>query len=156
MLFRSRYSWVGVGDEFQRAFFERRMSISHLGMLNDSRYSVLYKSGCEAYSKWSCFTLNLLGDPEMPVWREMPRPLEVQFKQLLKVSEPLVVNVASSGKPLYGVGVHLQRDGFTRFAETDQDGNATFKMNKAPLGQYELVVTRLGYLPVFEQIQIVG
>lgn len=152
----TRYSWVGLGDEFQRAFFERLMSIRHLGMLNDSRYSIAYKSGCDVYSKWSCFTLNLLGDPEMPVWREMPRPLEVQFKPLMKVSEPLVVNIASSGKPLSGVGVHLQRDAFTRFAKTDQDGKVTFKVSKAPVGNYELVVTKIGYLPIFEQIQIVA
>jgi hypothetical protein len=152
----TRFSWVGLGDEFQRAFFERLTSIRHLGMLNDSRYSIVYKSGCDTYNKWSCFTLNLLGDPEMPVWRELPKPLQVQFKQLLKVSEPLVVNVASNGEALHGVGVHLQHDGFTRYAETDQDGNATFKMSKAPLGPCELVVTRMGYLPVFEQIQIVA
>jgi hypothetical protein len=61
----TRFSWIGLGDDFQRAFFHQMVSTRHLGLLNDSRCNLLQTAG--AYSKWVIFTLNLMGNPETPV-----------------------------------------------------------------------------------------
>jgi hypothetical protein len=66
----TRFSWIGVGDNFQRAFFHRLVSTRHLGLLNDSRISVYGTTGYySGYERWAIFTLNLLGDPELQVYR---------------------------------------------------------------------------------------
>ena len=62
----TRFSWIGVGDNFQRAFFHRLTTTRHLGLLNDSRIGVYGSSGYwSGYDRWAIFTLNLLGDPEL-------------------------------------------------------------------------------------------
>ncbi len=66
----TRFSWIGVGDNFQRAFFHRLTTTRHLGLLNDSRVSVFGTTGYwQGYERWAIFTLNLLGDPELQVYR---------------------------------------------------------------------------------------
>jgi hypothetical protein len=77
----TRFSWIGVGDDFQRAFFHRLTATRHLGLLNDSRVDVYGTSGAwSGYERWAIFTLNLLGDPEMQVYRGQVswRPLRVE------------------------------------------------------------------------------
>ena len=37
----SRYSWIGVGDNFQRAFFRRLTTTTHLGLLHDMRCNIV-------------------------------------------------------------------------------------------------------------------
>ena len=66
----TRFSWIGVGDDFQRGFFHRLTATRHLGLLNDSRISVYGTTGnWRGYDRWAIFTLNLLGDPELQVYR---------------------------------------------------------------------------------------
>lgn len=60
----SRFSWIGVGDDVQRAFFHRLVSTPHLGLLNDARIGSI---SMDAYGHWIMLSLNLMGDPEMPV-----------------------------------------------------------------------------------------
>jgi hypothetical protein len=71
----TRFSWVGMGDDFQRAFFHRLASTRHLGLLHDSRMTVLGTTGYAGnYECWTMFAMNLTGDPEMQVYREaLPR-----------------------------------------------------------------------------------
>ncbi|HST49454.1 C25 family cysteine peptidase [Jatrophihabitans sp.] len=81
----TRFSWIGVGDNFQRAFFHRLTATRHLGLLNDSRVTVFGTTGYWAgYERWAIFTLNLLGDPELQVYREPVRwrRLEVDLGKL--------------------------------------------------------------------------
>lgn len=66
----TRFSWISVGDDFQRAFFHRLTTTRHLGLLNDSRVNVFGTTGFwQGYERWAIFTLNLLGDPELQVYR---------------------------------------------------------------------------------------
>ncbi|RIK14656.1 MAG: hypothetical protein DCC50_10595, partial [Acidobacteria bacterium] len=80
----SRFSWIGIGDDFQRAFFRRLRTTRHLGLLNDTRVAVAAASSPNAYWRWPVFTLNLLGDPELRVRRQARRPL------LLDIAEDLL------------------------------------------------------------------
>lgn len=89
----SRFSWIGIGDDFQRAFFRRLAGTRHLGMLNDTKVAVAAGNSPSAYWRWPVFTLNLLGDPELRVRRQARRPLRLELS-----------------------------DGFTRLRVTELDG----------------------------------
>src|SRR5262249_5335476 len=91
----TRFSWIGVGDNFQRAFFHRLTSTRHLGLVADSRIGMLNENTgfWKLYNKWVIFSLNLTGDPEMPVWNGTPAHLEVSHAQRLDKRLPFLVDV---------------------------------------------------------------
>jgi hypothetical protein len=67
----TQFGWEGVDEHFQRAFFHRLVSTRHLGLLADSRCALVNEvtgGDFRLYNKWVIFALNLLGDPEMPIW----------------------------------------------------------------------------------------
>jgi hypothetical protein len=64
----SRYGWIGVGDDFRKEFFRTRANgARHLARCNDSRFN-LANGG--HWMRWHAIEQNLIGDPEMPVWRD--------------------------------------------------------------------------------------
>jgi hypothetical protein len=72
----TRFSWIGLGDDFERAFFHALVNTRHLGLMHNSRLNVLFTSSrgpLDHYNKWSVLALNLLGDPEMEVRKTKPR-----------------------------------------------------------------------------------
>jgi hypothetical protein len=72
----TRFSWIGAGDDFQRAFFKRLTLTRHLGLLNDIRCSMVNDFHGSIDSKWTCLSLNLMGDPEMPIWLRRPPAID--------------------------------------------------------------------------------
>jgi hypothetical protein len=74
----TRFSWVGAGDDFQRLFWQRLATTPHVGLLADSRCELLHTASAHPpVTKWSILSLNLLGDPELPIWSRRPRTLRV-------------------------------------------------------------------------------
>ena len=67
--------WIGIGDDCQRAFFDRLRTTRPLGRLNDTKVAVAAANSPSAYWRWPVFTLNLLGDPELRVRRQARRTL---------------------------------------------------------------------------------
>jgi len=69
----TRFSWIGVGDNFQRLFFSEWATLggdAHLGLLADTRGTLFDTDWL--YSRWAVLSLNLLGCPEMPIWWRKP------------------------------------------------------------------------------------
>jgi hypothetical protein len=89
----TRFSWIGVGDDFQRAFFHRLTATRHLGLLNDSRCSVYGTTGSMlGYDRWVVFALNLLGDPEMRVYTHPVPGLQIRVRNP-KLKRPIEIYV---------------------------------------------------------------
>ena len=65
----TRYSWIGVGDDFRLEFFKTMQTTRHLADLNDSRCHFANQNNY--YHLWVVFSQNLNGDPEMPVYRDV-------------------------------------------------------------------------------------
>jgi len=161
----TRFSWIGVGDNFQRAFYHRLTSTRHLGLLNDSRVGMVNESTgfYRLYTKWAIFTLNLMGDPEMPIWKSKPKTFTVSFDRVVDKRAPFIVKVkkpSSSFMPwdtsVHGAVVHIQQGDFVHTATTDILGQAFFNINSAELGQLEITVTKMGYQPYFGEARIAG
>ena len=95
----TRFSWIGVGDNYQRAFFHRLTATRHLGMLNDSKCSVYGTGGFQVgYDRWVIMALNLLGDPEMRVHRHAVAGLNSRVKEP-KWWKPIEVYVEQAQRP---------------------------------------------------------
>lgn len=158
----SRFSWIGVGDNFQRAFFRRLMTTRHIGLANDTRVGMVNESTgfYRLYNKWAIFTLNLMGDPEMPVWTARPRTMTVSFPGVVDKRLPFTVSVRRPflflDLPLAGAFVHIKRGSFVRTATTNGLGLATFDLNPASLGALEVTVTAVDYLPFIGTARIAG
>ena len=65
----TRYSWVGLGDDFRLEFFKTMQNTRHLADLNDSR--CYFADQNDIYHLWVIYALNVNGDPEMPVYRDI-------------------------------------------------------------------------------------
>ncbi|HKI44651.1 MAG TPA: C25 family cysteine peptidase [Balneolales bacterium] len=159
----TRFSWIGVGDNFQRAFFHRLTSTRHLGLLNDVRCTMVNENTgfWKRYNKWAIFALNLMGDPEMPVWVGPPNDMYVELNQNLDKRYPFEVQVKHRAFlgilfPLAGAHVTVVQGSFIRHAKTDANGRVSFDINNAQLGNMEVTVTKINYRPVIETVEIVG
>jgi hypothetical protein len=149
----TRFGWLGLGDDYEREFFKRLKTTRHLSLLNDSRFN--RPSG--SVDNWTKFSLNILGDPEMPVWVGKPGKLNVSHpSRITKGQQVIQVNVKSaSNVALKGAVVCLSMgDGYVVTETTDASGNAYVHMNITGLGKIEVVVTATDYIPYFGSIQV--
>jgi len=64
----SRFSWIGLGDLFRLEFFKCMTHSRHLADLHDTRCDYGGHSNAPA-DLWVVLSMNLCGDPEMPVYR---------------------------------------------------------------------------------------
>ena len=112
----TRFSWISVGDNFQRAFFHSLTTTRHLGLLNDSRVNVFGTTGYwQGYERWAIFTLNLLGDPELQVYRAPLPGIRIVIDRPLKKINLVAVPAAwppkgpiSDPPPLLEAFVHIR------------------------------------------------
>lgn len=127
----TRFSWIGVGDDVQRRFFHRLTTTQHLGLLNDSKLTALDFGYWHAYARWVMYALNLLGDPEMPVWRQRRRRFLVDIDWVRRLDIPLKVLVREPkpGEPNERVVVHLRQGEREWVARPDPKGVATFRLD---------------------------
>lgn len=127
----TRFSWVEGGDEFQRAFFDQLHSTTHLGLLNDSR--------CNLEGKWTVFSLNLVGDPEMSIWIGPPESMNVELlrPETAQSSFKLIVSHkagcgnpsgSNANIPVDGAAVHISSGDISGTAYTDPSGTANFNI----------------------------
>ncbi|HEX5110827.1 MAG TPA: C25 family cysteine peptidase [Vicinamibacterales bacterium] len=162
----SRFSWIGVGDDHQRAFFHRLTSTPHIGLMNDTRCTAVDLGYWHAYARWIIFALNLMGDPEMRVWRSRRRPLTVAVRWHGDLREPLRVEVKPR-KPvpprppeppewLEDVVIHLRQDGFERIDRPGPDGTASFNLREALPGKLTLTVSHPDFAPFVRELDVVG
>lgn len=155
----TRFSFYGIGGAFQRAFFHRLTSTRHLGLLSDSRMEVVTSS--RDSDKWSMFSLNLMGDPEMPVWVGKPQTMKVDVSTKVDKRLPFVIQVTSPSEIGGYVGlnqatVHICQGGFSRLEFTDVSGQASFRLDPASLGELSITVTKIDYQPYIGKVRITG
>ncbi|PSL24154.1 C25 family cysteine peptidase [Chitinophaga ginsengisoli] len=80
----TRFSWIGAGDDIQRRFFHEMTCTRHLGLLHNSRLWFPQNNPGNHVWKWSALALNLLGDPEMEIWKRSPLPFGVFYFDVSK------------------------------------------------------------------------
>ncbi|MGH8380291.1 C25 family cysteine peptidase [Pseudomonas sp.] len=162
----SRFSWIGLGDDNQRAFFHRLTSTRHLGLMNDMRCTALDLGYWHAYGRWAIFALNLMGDPEMLVWRGRRRPLFVDIRwhgdlrDLLRVEltprKPVPPRPPEPPEWLEDVVIHLRQGAFERVDRPGPDGTASFIIRDALPGKLTLTVSHPDFAPFVQELHVLG
>ena len=142
----TRFSWIGLGDDYQREFFKQLKSIRHLSLLNDSRFNL---PNNWVYFKWIKFALNLLGDPEMPLWVGKPNAMKVTHPaKISKTNQHVLVKVTtSSGAAIPDAVVGFAMGDWVASAITDATGQADLHITPPATGSMEVVVTAQDYIP---------
>lgn len=149
----TRFSWIGLGDDYQREFFQRLKSVRHLALLNDSRFNL---PNNWVYFKWIKFALNLLGDPEMPLWVGKPDAMKVTHPaKIFKTDQHVLVKVTtSSGAAIGDAVVCFAMGDWVASAITDATGQADLHITPPATGSLEVVVTAQDSVPYFGTILV--
>ncbi len=114
----SRYGWgcpgypgQCVSDLYSREFFASLFTkdLVHAGVVHaDAKHQFVGVAATDDYMRYAMYELNLLGDPEMPVWTDTPAALTVVHPEAVEVSDGIVtmtVEVAADGSPVEGATV---------------------------------------------------
>jgi hypothetical protein len=159
----TRFSWIGVGDDFQRAFFHRLTTTRHLGLLNDSRIGVYGTTGYwRGYDRWAVFTLNLLGDPELQVYRSVLPGLRLTVVDDLRVvlrveaivPQPRPSEPFPDPPTVRGIRVHVAAGDEVFEATTDDDGTVRVPAELAEHGSLEITASHPDFVTTHEVLEL--
>jgi hypothetical protein len=94
--------------------------------------------------------LTLLGDPEVPIWTDIPRSSNVNVKNLTTgvVNIEIFVSDAESNEPIQGALVALSNQDTYLYGETDVTGSIVFHTQIESPGKINITVTAHNYLPI--------
>jgi hypothetical protein len=163
----SRYGWASPGNpgygyserfmqRFYRALFVDR--IANLGAaLAAAKAAFIPFAQQENVYRWHEYELNLLGDPEMPVWTGTPALLTVSHPDsIVPGTSVLGVSVRSSSGPLEGALVCAMNGGdvYER-ARTGPDGSVSLSVNTVSADSLHITVTARNSLPYETSIPVV-
>ncbi len=98
----TRYGWTDVGDDYEEYFWGKLKSEGRLGLAAGVRQGT---GGMRQI--WTSYTQTLFGDPEMPVWTDIPSSYEVSHPSTAARRSIVQVMVRKAGTPLAGHRVTL-------------------------------------------------
>lgn len=148
----TRYGWVGDPSIYNNQFIYNIYQSKRLGeaLYNAKGTGSTYDST----ERWGFFALNLLGDPEMPVWTNTPKTFN--STDITVTPSPSVV-VCGNATIVVGVN-NLSTNGHALISlrkgeeinissEVNVNGDYTFNVNPKTVGQIEITVTEKNYIP---------
>ncbi|MFZ1947045.1 MAG: C25 family cysteine peptidase, partial [bacterium] len=149
----------GTGDMYDREFFKSMFvrGFSNLGVIHaDAKVQRIPYSGDYGTNRWTQFAMNLLGDPETPVWVDTPETLSVSHPAEIEVqNQTFTVSVSSGGSPVGQARVCLWKgDDVYRVGRTAPGGSAAFSIAPADTGTMLVTVTKDGYLPYLGSTEV--
>jgi hypothetical protein len=163
----SRYGWASPGNpgfgyserfmqEFYRTIFVDKMTSAGAALATAKARFVPFSQTENVY-RWHQYQLNLLGDPEMPVWTAEPTPLVVTVPDSV-VPGPSVlgVSVMTSGGPLEGALVCASNgsDVYER-GLTAHDGSISLPVDTVLPDSLTVTVTARDRIPYQRSIPVV-
>ncbi|MGC9337742.1 MAG: C25 family cysteine peptidase [Candidatus Cloacimonadia bacterium] len=156
----SRYGWgspgnpvYGYSDRFDQEFFRQLFhnNIYHIGnTLATEKSTYVPLAGEKNVYRWCEYEVNLLGDPELPIWTDTPQELVVTFPDELPAGESICqITVTEGNNPLEGALVCLLQDTTVyEVAFTGLDGQVSFEITVSdPSSDLQLTVTAPNFIP---------
>jgi len=159
----SRYGWYdpelppgeGPSDLYDREFFNITFNESayRLGeMVGYSKVRYIPDSQEEGDAmRWLQYAINLLGDPELPIWTETPRNFLISMPSQIPVrKQTLAINVSEIGHDHGSVQVRnatvciLKSGEVYEVSQTDASGLAEFTIDP-DAGELDVTVTKENY-----------
>ncbi len=156
----SRYGWgspgnavYGYSNRFDHQFFKYLFidNIYHVGNALSTAKSVYvpYSAQKNVY-RWCEYQVNLLGDPEMPVWTDTPHTLIIHHPDELPLGNTFCSITATDGsQPVKGALVCLmQNSDVYETGMTGLDGSVSFEFTAStPVNDIQLTVTAQNFIP---------
>lgn len=110
-----------------------------------------YEQDYDKYVLRNYYSVNLLGDPETPIWTAQPTTItSTDLPSMFQTghARTVDVDVSSSGVAVQEVRVCISGGGLHIVKTTDADGRASFSVNPTSDGEITLVVTKHNLLTV--------
>lgn len=156
----SRYGWgspgnpvYGYSDRFDQQFFKHLFvdNIYHIGntIAAAKSFYVPYAAQENVY-RWCEYQVNLLGDPEMPIWTDTPRSMTVHYPNELPIGNTFCsVTVNDGNQPVQGALVCLMQGADVyETGMTAIDGSVSFEFSVSnPAIDLQLTVTAQNFIP---------
>jgi hypothetical protein len=101
-----------------------------------------------AMQRWCIYDLNLLGDPEMPIWTSVPSNLAVSHNPVVPLGSnvPFTVSVTGQGLPVNGASITLKKGTEVNLSgKTDSTGKATLYVTTSTPGEMSILVSAHNY-----------
>jgi hypothetical protein len=153
--------WLSHG--YSRAFYQALYGLDPINprvgaalaaaKIDQARYTVGDAVECQAYRHLQ-YGINLLGDPELPVWTQDPARLTVQYSEEINAGDSISI-VTSPGATV--CLMMKDRSGVIQFYETgtaDESGNF-ISQNPPPIGVVRLTVTKHNFLPYQVAVSVI-
>jgi hypothetical protein len=155
----SRYGWGSPGNpgwgysdifdhQFYRFLFQE--DVYHIGAtLAEAKAYYITRSRQENVYRWHQYQVNLLGDPEMSIWTDMPKTLTVDHPETITTgSSEFTVCVSQDWEPLSGSLVCMMKGSEVyRRGTTDSNGQVIFSIWPTSPGSLSITVTAHNFLP---------
>ncbi|MFH1999058.1 MAG: C25 family cysteine peptidase, partial [Planctomycetota bacterium] len=157
----SRYSWYSTPDfdntlsnrydrEFFKALLQPQYNYYPLGQVNqEAKHKRVNAAKNDSIERYIMYSVNLLGDPETPVWKNTPKTFNVtHFKALDLSGSPLEVRVKSGSSPVEGAVVCLWKADEVYLVDvTNAAGEVTFTPAPATVGSMFITITKPDHQP---------
>ena len=101
------------------------------------------------------YVYNLLGDPTINIWTDVPKECEITMATMLPEGQNyLEVNVTSEDNDVEGFRIAITSDGeLLAVGRTNQNGNAYIPA-VMEIGEYTVTASRYGYIPDDEEVTV--
>ncbi|MCK4385148.1 MAG: hypothetical protein KAW52_02675 [candidate division Zixibacteria bacterium] len=139
----TRWGWVGFSYKLLEKFLQYLFVNHHLGIAE-----ALSRCSYPSYRDLN-YGHNLFGDPEMPVWTEVPQTLTVTHPSKVTLGlQTINITVTSQDIGIPDATVCLSLNQRIMFlGTTDQNGSLSAEVNLDDLGEMSVVVTKPNFLP---------
>jgi hypothetical protein len=151
-----------VSDLYSQQFMNSLFSegLVHAGLIHaDAKHHYVGQARTDNYMRYAMYELNLLGDPETPIWTDAPAPLTVVHPDAVSVGDgtaDVTVEVRGSGAEVVGATVCVSGSelGVYEVATTNEAGTATISLPAGVAGSVTLVVTAPNRIPYASSVTI--
>ena len=165
----SRYGWgcpgypgECVSDLFSQQFVNSLLveDLVHAGLVHaDAKHHYVGVAGIDDYTRYAMYELNLLGDPELPIWTDRPSPLAVICPDEVDIVDgeaAIEINVTSGGSPVEGATVCLATADRSIYEvhETDAAGVVTVIVPTESPCDLEVIATAHNYIPAAGSVTV--
>ncbi|MBD3367114.1 MAG: T9SS type A sorting domain-containing protein [Candidatus Eisenbacteria bacterium] len=167
----SRYGWGCPGypgqcvsdlysQQFMNSLFTKELA--HAGLVHaDAKHQYVGTAMTDDYMRYAMYELNLLGDPEMPIWTDTPVELDVQHDaEIESDGSPvdLAVSVTAGGGAVEDAVVCVMSidRSIYEVVSTDASGLAVLSVDPGQQDDLLLTVTARNAVPYGASVGVVG
>ena len=155
------YPGWGPSDKYDQEFFNSLFNdnLYHIGeTVADSKIAYIGQSQQDGNAmRWLQYAINLLGDPELPIWTDTPRNFTINKPSEItaNITQEIVIHVLND-TPVQNATVCIMKsdNGIYNVSATDASGNVSFSISPT-VGTLNVTVTKQNFIPNESTILVV-